>query len=137
MKQPSGVLILTDPSTEPGDYLDYLRRLSPEDLEGQVADLVADAYGGLLGSAEAVAALAGTNASGWVVDDCEIQDIDLGGGECVVALAFTACGEQEADKENWGDRLSGSAEAVIDRRGGVIYQNVTAEVEGFDGPEGE
>jgi hypothetical protein len=120
---------VADPGGEPDNYLDYLRRLTPGDLEGVVDDLVADTNGDLLASAEAAGAMAETNATGWAVDDYEVQAIDLGQGECVVSLTFKAAGQQQAELAPCGDRISGKAEAVIDSLGDVTYQNVSAGIE--------
>jgi hypothetical protein len=122
-------LTLADLGSEPDNYLEYLRRLSPGDLEGVVDDLVAGTNGELLASPEATGAMAETNATGWAVDDYEVQAIDLEEGECVVSLTFKATGVQRVELAPCGDRISGEAEAVIDSRGDVTYQNVSAEIE--------
>ena len=62
------------------------------------------------------------------MDEYEIQRIALGEEECIVRFAYSASGEQVKDKAYSGDKVTGTAEAVIDSHGAVEYREITAEL---------
>jgi hypothetical protein len=110
-------------------FVQRLKGLPEAERQAAIDEKIAETYHQIVDSEAFVNAIAETNASGWGVDDYEVEHIDLGETECVVKLNFSASGDQEQEKMYAGDRMSGTAEAVIDATGAVEYREITAEVE--------
>jgi hypothetical protein len=93
-----------------------------------IDEKIAETVHKILDSEAFVRATTETNASGWGMDEYEIQAIGLGDEECTLRLSYSASGEQEEDKPYSGDSVTGTAEAAIDSQGAVEYREITAEV---------
>jgi len=114
---------------EMGDFLGHLRTVSKEELNAEVEELIADTKDDILEAEAFCSKMAETNASGYSVDDYEITSIALEDDLCVVGLRYSASGEQHEDRMLFGSKIDGRADAYIDDRGRVTYENVTAEVD--------
>jgi hypothetical protein len=122
------LIALANEATTPTNFVQHLKALAESDRRSAIDEKIADTYHEILNSEAFNGAIAETNATGWGVDDYEIQDIDLGDENCIVKLSYSASGEQDTDKVYAGDTVTGTAEAAIDAQGAVQYSNITAEV---------
>lgn len=118
-------------------YVEYLRSLSEPYRQTIVDARIADTCYEIADSDEFNSAIAETNATDFVVDEYDIEDIDVDGGECVVKLVFSASGEQREDKFYCGERIVGDCKAVIDSEGRVEYRDIHAEVDHRENEESE
>jgi hypothetical protein len=125
---------------EAGSYIEYLRGLSKADLQIEIDSRVADTHQELSESEEFNSAIAETNATGFTIDEYEVQDIYVGNDECVAKITFSSSGDQLEDRMHYGNVITGEAEAVFDMEGRMEYRNIIAEVDhgdSDDGPEFE
>jgi hypothetical protein len=120
---------------EAGSYIEYLRGLSKADLRIEVDSRLAETHQEISDAEEFNNAIAETNATGFTIDEYEIEDIDLDEEESIARLNFISSGDQLEDRMHCGNRITGKAEAVFDRVGRLEYRNITAQVDhGDDGP---
>src|SRR5262249_14796503 len=129
-------------AVEAGNYIDQLRGLSDADRRTEVEDRIGDTKHQIIESEAFCCTMAETNASDWDIDEYEVTgiDIDKENDRCLVRLTYKASGDQDPERMYYGTDITGEVEAVIDGRGDVIYQNVTAEVDHGDdafGPDFE
>ena len=118
------------------NYIIYLQSLSELELEQEIENKITDTLQQIINTEEMSSAIAETNACNWSVEDYDIVDQpDVGEGECITTLTYSASGEQDEEMGFCGSKITGQAEAVIDEFGTVTYQNVTAEVDDMN--EGE
>ena len=118
------------------NYIIYLQSLSEFELEQEIENKITGTLQQIINTEEVSSAKADTNAYNWSVEDYDIVDQpDVGEGECITTLTYSAFGEQDEEMGFCGSKISGQAEAVIDEFGRVTYQNVTAEVDDMN--EGE
>lgn len=122
-------------TVESEPFLFKLKQMSDEDRHWAIDSVIADATFDLLDHEECVSAMATTNASMYSVDEYEFESIDLSGDECTVRMSFAATGESDEDRWFYGSRIIGDADAVIDSKGNVSFQNVHAAVDRDDGEE--
>lgn len=110
-------------------YIKYLKSLSSDALKEAVDSKISDSYHVIIDDSGICDLTAGTNASGWGVDDFETESIDIDEAAltCIVALSWNASGEQE-EKPFCGDSMSGTATATIDDLGNVTYDEITGGV---------
>jgi hypothetical protein len=96
--------------------LPALRHLPPDDREMVVDAVIADTLHDFLEELD---------APPWLVEEYTIHAIALGEEECVVSLTL------HAKKDDWraAAGLAVRAEAIIDRRGDVVYRNLSAPVD--------
>lgn len=114
------------------NYIDELRNMSDSERESAIEDKVSDTIRSILMDDETISSvMAETNASGWDIDQYNIQSVSLEDNECTAEITFEASGEQEEDMGYCGNKISGSAEIVVDSYGTVNYRNVEAEVSDF------
>jgi hypothetical protein len=59
-----------------------------------------------------------------VIDDFQMGDVDVGGGECHVQLRFNASARQGLGATKKIERIAGRAEAVIDDARKVSFRGV-------------
>jgi hypothetical protein len=107
------------------DYIEYLRDLSPPDLEREVHQEVADALQELVACIERALPLGGNTLHSCVVDDFQLHQPVVGDRECRARLRFDASARQGVGGAARLERLAGHAEAAIDRRGRVSFRGVT------------
>jgi hypothetical protein len=110
------------------DYIEQLRNMTKSDRADAIETRIAEDCSDLIESAEFERAANSTSAVGWDLDEVEVLDVALIGGQWVARFSFVATGSQVEDTCFAGDRIDGEAEAVIDRDGNVRYQDVSAEV---------
>ena len=123
--------------TVPPNYLDHLKTLSQEELNGEIDDKISETDSEILNSDEVNDAIAVTNAFGWGIDEYQVTVIAMGKEECIVKLTYSASGDQDQDKMYSGTCVTGEAEAVIDASGNVEYREITASVDHDDWAENE
>lgn len=122
------LIAMSNETRTPTNYIHYLKGLTEAERESAIDEKIAETHHEILDSEVFANAIAETNASGWGVDEYEIEDIDLGDEECIARLSYSASGDQEEDKMYSGDKVTGTAKAVIDSQGAVEYREITAEV---------
>jgi hypothetical protein len=117
---------------EPENYIDQLKSMSDSELENTIENKVSETITSILMNDETISGvMAETNAFDWEIFHHDIGSISLEENECIAEITFEASGEQDEDMGYCGNKISGSAEAVIDSMGQVNYQNVEAEVSDF------
>jgi hypothetical protein len=121
---------------EAGSYVEYLRGLSKADLRIEIDSRVADTHHEIADSEEFNSTIAETNATGFTIDEYEVQDIYVGPDECVAKITFSSSGDQLEDKWHYGNVITGEAEVVFDMEGRMEYRNITAKVDHGDGAYG-
>lgn len=116
------------------DFVQRLREMDASARDNEIDMIIANTNQEVMDSEEFASEMANTNATAFDVDDYEVAGVTFEPEECVVRLSYSASGEHDEDKAFGGDRITGSAELVIDCSGYVSYRNVTAEVDpgGFD-----
>ncbi len=121
-------------AVEAGSYVDQLRRLSEDDRMTAVQSMIDETNHEIIETEAFCSAMAVTNAAPWKVDECNDIDIDFDDDDdtCIVRVTFKASGDQDPDRTYSGNVITGEAEAVIDVKGQVSYQNVTGEVDHGD-----
>ncbi len=98
----------------------------PENDLAKVVNLrVADTCHELMDDEEVNRRISQSNSTGWAVDEFEVGDICLEGGECRAAITFHASGDVDDDRPDFGRELYGSATAVIDDNDDVMFEDVT------------
>jgi hypothetical protein len=112
---------------EQENYIEYLRKLSKEELEHEIEGKIADSHHELEHAAAVSSEIAMTNAAGFYVDDYNVTNSDLSGDPARVSLNFHMSGDQDKDKPWSGTEINGQAIATIDAKGGVSYTDVSAE----------
>jgi hypothetical protein len=119
---------------EAGTYIDHLRRLSEEDRMTEVQYKIDETKHEIVDTDAFSSTVAETNAFDWGVDDYEVTSIDFDDEDetCTVRLKYMGSGDHDSDRMYHGDSIAGEAEAIIDARGTVIYENVSAEVDHGD-----
>jgi hypothetical protein len=122
------LIALSNEARTPTNYIHYLKGLTEAGRETAIDEKIAETNHEILDSEAFASAIAETNATGWGVDEYEIEEINLGDKECIVRLSYSASGDQEEDKMYSGDKATGTAEAVIDSQGAVEYREITAEI---------
>jgi hypothetical protein len=115
-----------DPSAS---FIDRLLELSESDRYSEVELKINEDFNEVLDSRVFGDAIAGTNAWSWGLDELLIDDINIEGDECFVAITYSATGLQDDDKFFFGDHITGQAEVVIDAAGNVSFDEITAEVD--------
>jgi hypothetical protein len=113
----------------PADYVRYLKSLLDDERDEAIAVRIDGTLYRILDSGAVSGQTAMTNAHGWGISGSEIKSVDFTDRECVVRLYFSARGQHDREKPFNGDRVVGTAEAVIDSSGGVEYREVTAELD--------
>lgn len=121
--------LLSGSSAHSGPYISYLRRLSQTDLEAEIERCISETQDQIIESDAFASSVAETNASGFILDEVDIQDVELGDLECIVTLGYSASGEQHEERMHAGDKIRGEAVAVIDGHRSVTYREVTAEID--------
>lgn len=119
----------TQAKKAPDDFVEYVRTLGKAQIESEIDSKIADASDGIVDDDAFCDEMAGTNATGWHVDDYRIKSVDVQCDPIKVQLDYHASGEQLDDKSYCGTEISGTATATIDREGAVSFKEVTAEVE--------
>lgn len=122
------LIALSNEAHTPTNYIHYLKDRSDAERGAEIDEKIAETYHEILDSEIFASAIAETNASGWGMDEYEVQNIDLGDEECIVRLTYSASGDQAEDKPYSGDKVTGTAEAIIDSQGAVDYREITAEL---------
>jgi len=122
------LIALSNEAQTPANYIHYLNTLTEAERESAVDEKIADTHHEILESEQFANIIAETNATGWGIDDYEIEDIDIDDDECTVHVSYSASGDQEEDKMYSGDKVTGTASAVIDSHGAVGYREITAEL---------
>jgi hypothetical protein len=105
-----------------------LKGMSKDALALAIDNKLADAAFVLVDMGNAPDQMAGSNATGFYVDDYEVEQVDFSSGECRVSLTWHATGDQEDDKPFTGNTLRGTAIAVINDLGEVEFKDVTCEL---------
>lgn len=119
--------IKTSPASRLAPKSDFASRLNNSDkfiVEQAIDERIADAIYDLIEADELSTEIAGTNATGWMVDDYTITDIDTSSEPVEVKLTFSASGDQLDDKPFAGSSLSGSATAQISDDGSVEFTDI-------------
>jgi hypothetical protein len=109
-------------------FLDELRTMSEDEQASAIDDKIADTCHLIVETTEFEREAGRTSAVNWDVGEYEVTEFVLDEEECLVRLTFAARGEQLEDTFFAGDRVDGTAEAVIDASGEVSYCTHTAEV---------
>ncbi|HTU18649.1 MAG TPA: hypothetical protein VMG10_11360 [Gemmataceae bacterium] len=122
------LIALSNEARTPTNYIHFLKSLTEAERQSAIDEKIAETSHEILDSEVFARTIAVTNASGWGMDDYEVQRIDLGEEACIVRLTYSASGEQAENKAYSGDRVTGTAEAVIDSHGAVEYREITAEL---------
>ena len=120
-------LIKTPKSSTSGSKADFASRLHSSDqsvVEQAVDERIADTIYDLIEADELSTEIAGTNATGWMIDDYEVNDIDTSAEPAEVKVTFSASGDQLDDKPFAGTSLSGSATAQISDDGSVEFTDI-------------
>ncbi|AHJ28379.1 hypothetical protein PN465_19375 [Nodularia spumigena CS-584] len=121
------------------DYIIKLQNLSESELEAEIENKINKTIQHITDTDEFVSEATNTNANAWSVQLENIEDkpdeIDEESEYIVITITYSADGEQEEDMGFCGDKITGKAEAVIDKSGGVTYKNVTAENDYYSGGE--
>lgn len=115
-----------------GSYIEYLMGLSEPELRTEIESRVADTRHEIVDSEEFGGTIADTNATGFSIDDYEVEEIYLDQEECVAKITFSSTGEQLEDRIPCGNRITGEADAVLDVEGRIEYRISTAEVDHGD-----
>lgn len=109
-------------------YIDYLIGLDKEKQKGSLSDLITEELWDIDGCAAVSSAIAETNATGFYVDDCWIDDFEIGDDEITVSFSFHMTGEQDPDKAFHGYKIDGNGTAIIDGEKKVEIEINGAEV---------
>lgn len=109
-------------------FEDFIKK-SPEEREDEIETLVQSAINDLDDDATVTSITATTNATNFVfqAEDFDDAEIDEDEQEIKVQHRWSASGDQDDEKMNWGDSVNGTATAVIDKNGKVTFEDVTAE----------
>lgn len=107
--------------TKPDGFLAALRSLRGEALHAAVDDKIAEAKEAIIDDDVISGVMAGTNASGFYIDDYRITSIEFDEGACRVSLSWHASGDQDEDRPCHGDEMRGAAVAIIDDNGNVEF----------------
>ncbi len=112
----------------PVHFVRYLKTLSVAERHVAIQEKITATYHEILNSLAFANMIASTNASGWGVDECQIEEFEMSDEKCTVSLSYSASGDQDKEKPYSGDTVVGTAVAVIDSHGDVQYTDITAEV---------
>lgn len=118
-------------------YVDRFRLMTKDDQAEEIDDKIGGTFHQLVDSEEVAGAIATTNAFGWMSDTYEVESYDIEQEKIRVKISWSAVGEQDDDRTYHGDKLNGSAVAVIDQQGEVSYEDVGASVEDLNGERPE
>lgn len=114
-------------------YINHLRTLAPDELDAEIDERIAETKDDIVDAEAFCSAMAGTNASGYSVEEYDVKSIKVEDDHCMVSLTYSATGEQADEKMYCGSEIRGTAVAVIDDTRGVEYRDVTATVFDADG----
>jgi hypothetical protein len=120
---------------ERAPYLVFLASLGPDALQTELEGKIDQTQQDIINSEEFASAMADTNATGFEISDCSIGEIELGDDECRVHLTFVAKGDHDGDRMFHGDKVSGTAVAVINGYGELDYEDIIAGVEDVGGDD--
>lgn len=110
-------------------YVEYLQKLSEEDLDTEIDNRIANTIDEIVNSDEFSDAMATTNATNFCIDEYDVNEIGFVDGECIVKLTYASCGEQIEDSMYSGNRITGDCEVVIDAEGTLEYREISAGVD--------
>jgi hypothetical protein len=133
VSQAQSLIALSNEARALTDYIGDLRKLSDAERQSEIEKKLGATSHKILDSEPFRRASAVTNATGWGVDECHIQSVEFAEEMCLVKLSYSATDEQEGEQPGAGGKITGTATAVIDRRGVVEYREITAEVEHHTG----
>lgn len=97
-----------------GNYVDLLAALSESKQKEKLTDLLANEMLQIDGTDEVSGAIAMTNATGFYVDDINIDDIEFCEEEILINFTFQMSGDQIEDKPFCGNQIIGKARATVD-----------------------
>lgn len=109
-------------------FIRDLKGMSKEALAHAIDNKLADAVFVLVDMGNSPEEMAGSNATGFHVDEYEVEQIDFTSEECRVSLNWHATGDQDDDKPFTGTTLRGTAVAVINDLGEVEFEDVSCEL---------
>jgi hypothetical protein len=112
-------------------HIALLKSLPREEFERQLKTDLTDSLQELVAAVERAALARGHRLGNCVIDDFQVTHAEMGAQDCRVVLRYSASARRgPGHVEN--DRISGSAEAVIDDEGRVTYKGITcAEEQAF------
>jgi len=113
------------------NYISHLRSLSKAAAKSEVTDLICAKRFELLDADDVNSAMATTNATDFDVDDVEVSDVNIEGNEAEAEFVFVVNGDQDPDKPWSGNKIKGSALAIVDDEAEVRFRDVEAELD-FD-----
>lgn len=133
LKRQAGVVKFRKRTHELHGNVPYVERLRAANLSERLAEIdskLADEVHRIIDDDFVVGVIAGTNATGWHVDDYSIKEITFTEqGECQVFIDWHATGDQDDDKPYHGTAVSGSAIAIISEVGHVRFNSIIGTIE--------
>ncbi|HMA62770.1 MAG TPA: DUF262 domain-containing protein [bacterium] len=111
------------------NFIEYLKGLGDEERqESLLSDKLREDLWDI-DSYEAVSsAIAITNATGFYIDEFEVDDFEISNDEVEVHFSFHMTGDQTLDKPFHGDKIQGDGSAVIDGEKNIEIEIHSAEV---------
>ena len=108
----------------PVPHRNFILEVISDDVQSKIEEAGAD-----LVEHDAVGeAVAGTNAFGWYVDECDLHTITVTAGEIIFEVTFNVTGDQDLDKMYAGTNIEGTATGRMDMEGNIEWFDVQAEV---------
>jgi hypothetical protein len=111
-----------------GNFIDFLKNLDEEEQKESLEELLEEAGYDIVNDEVVGSAIAETNATGYNVEQYEINDIEIGDDEVTVSFNFYLSGHQDPDKPHGGDAIHGEALAIIDGERNLSTEVLSAEV---------
>ena len=111
-------------------FIKQFQKMGANERESVIDDKVSNSMHEITQDGTFCDCSAGTNATDWGVDDYEFDAdyAEIVDDEVHVPLDYHASGEQLDDHMYCGTEITGEAVAVIDDKGQIRFEEVTAEV---------
>jgi hypothetical protein len=122
---PGGKTIMMDHKS----HIGFLTSLPPQEFNRELTQELTDSLPELVACIEPTLPSTGDTLRGCVIDEFQMGDVALAGGECHVHLRFSASARQGIGSTKKIERIAGRAEAVIDDARRVSFRGVAFNTE--------
>ncbi len=110
------------------NFVESIRQME-EKINNEIDDVISNNKHELIESDEVNQVVVATNTYGWTVDDCPIIDYEIIDDKIAVNISFHCSGDQDNNKPFSGNKIRGTATAIIDNNRNVNFEDITAEIE--------
>ena len=111
------------------NFIKRISSLDETDALNEIELALSDAVYGLVDEEAVSGEIANTNAFGWGTDDYYIESYEVNDNYVSVEINFSCSGDQDEDKMFHGDRVDGTATALVDKNGNVTFRDIEAQLQ--------